>query len=65
MFDNKLAVLVGSIILCVIFWLVGGFVFKASFAGMICVIIGIAIVGLAVGNFMNSPCPSEETSKSS
>ena len=65
MFDNKVGVLVGALILCVIFWLVGGFVFKASFGGMICVIIGITIVGLAVGNFMDTPCPSEKQPKSS
>ena len=60
MFENKVGVLVGAVILCVLFWLVGGFVFKASFGGMICVIIGITIVGLAVGNLMDTPCPSEE-----
>ena len=65
MFDNKVGVLVVAVILCVVFWLVGGFVFKASFAGMACVIIGITIVGLAVGNLMDSPCPSENQSKSS
>ena len=64
MLENKVGVLIGAVVLCVVFWLVGGFVFKASFAGMICVIIGITIVGLAVGNLMNTPCPSESESKS-
>jgi len=65
MFDNKVGVLVAAVVVCVVFWLVGGFIFKASFAGMGCVIIGITIVGLAVGNFMDTPCPSEKSSKSS
>ena len=64
MLENKVGVLIGAVVLCVVFWLVGGFVFKASFAGVICVIIGITIVGLAVGNLMNTPCPSENESKS-
>jgi hypothetical protein len=65
MFDNKVGVLVVAVILCVIFWLVGGAVFKATFGGMICVIIGIALVGLAVGNLMDTPCPSQTPRKSS
>ena len=64
MLESKVGVLIGAVVLCVVFWLVGGFVFQASFAGMICVIIGITIVGLAVGNLMNTPCPSENQSKS-
>ena len=60
MFDNKVGVLVGAVILSVIFWLVCGLVFKASFGGMICVIIGITIVGLAVGNLMDTPCPNKK-----
>lgn len=60
MFDNKVGVLIGAAILCVVFWLIGGFVFKATIAGMACVIIGITIVGLAVGNLMDTPCPSEK-----
>jgi len=64
MFDNKVAVLVVAVIVCVLFWLVGGFVFGASFAGMICVIIGITIVGLAIGHLMNSPCPTDQVKSS-
>lgn len=60
MFDNKVGVLVGAVILCAIFWLLGGFVFRASFTGMACVIIGITIVGLAVGNLMDTPCEQEK-----
>ena len=56
MLANKTGVLVGSVVLCVVFWLVGGFVFGASFAGMACVILGITVAGLGAGNFMNSPC---------
>lgn len=64
MFDNKVAVLAGSVILCIVLWLVGGFMFGASFGGMVCVILGIAVAGLGAGNLMNSPCPSEQQSKS-
>ena len=60
MLENKMAVLVGSIVLCVVLFLVGGFVFGATFAGMACVVLGITIGGLGAGNFMNSPCPSEQ-----
>lgn len=59
MFQNKVGTLVMAVIVCVALWLVGGFVFRATFAGMACVILGITVVGLAVGNLMNSPCPQE------
>lgn len=61
MFDNKMGVLVAAIVLCVALFLIGGFVFGASFAGMACVILGIAIGGLGAGNFMSTPCPSEQS----
>ena len=61
MFENKVGVLAGSIVLCVALWLIGGFVFGASFAGMACVILGITVAGLGAGNLMNSPCPSEQS----
>jgi hypothetical protein len=57
MLENKTGTLVAATVGCIALWLVGGFVFKATFAGMGCVILGIAIVGLAVGNFMDSSCP--------
>lgn len=48
-----------SIIVAAVLWLVGGFVFGKA-VGMVCVIIGIAIVGLAAGNIMNSPEPDHK-----
>ena len=61
MFENKTNVLVGSIVLCVTLWLIGGFIFGVSFGGMACVILGITVAGMGAGNFMNSPCPSEQS----
>lgn len=61
MFENKMTVLVGSIVLCIVLWLVGGFMFGASFGGMACVILGITVAGLGAGNFMDTPCPSEQS----
>lgn len=40
-------------------WLAGGFVFGHA-VGMVCVILGIGIVGLAAGNIMNSPAPEDQ-----
>ncbi len=47
-----------AIIAAVVLWLIGGFVFGKA-VGMICVLIGITIVGLAAGNLMNSPAPDD------
>ncbi|MCR4297632.1 MAG: hypothetical protein NUV75_02595 [Gallionella sp.] len=51
--------LVIALIAAMVLWIVGGFVFGKA-VGMICVIIGIAIVGLAAGNVMNSPEPDHK-----
>ena len=56
MLESKVGVLIGAVVLCVVFWLVGGFVFQASFAGMICVIIGITIVEARPGETCASKC---------
>jgi len=52
--DSKVRLLVLSVIIAVILWLLGGFVFSHQF-GIISVFLSIAIVGLAAGNLMNSP----------
>jgi len=57
--DSKMRTLVMAIIAAIVLWLIGGFVF-GKVVGMICVIIGIAIVGLAAGNVMNSPEPGHK-----
>ena len=57
--DSKMRTLVIALIAAMVLWIVGGFVFGKA-VGMICVIIGIAIVGLAAGNVMNSPDPGHK-----
>ncbi len=57
--NSKMSTLVMSIIAAATLWLIGGFVFGKA-VGMICVIIGITIVGLAAGNCMNSPQPDHK-----
>jgi hypothetical protein len=59
---SKVSLLVLSVIVCVILWLIGGYLFRATAAGMICVILGITVVGLGVGNFMDTPGPEERQS---
>lgn len=48
-----------AIIASIALWLIGGFVFGKA-VGMICVMIGITLVGLAAGNCMNSPAPNHK-----
>jgi hypothetical protein len=57
--DSKVGTFVMTLIVAAILWLVGGFVFGKA-VGMICVLIGITIVGLAAGNIMNSPEPDNK-----
>ncbi len=57
--DSKIRLLVLSVIISVILWLLGGFVFSHTF-GIISVFISIAIVGLAAGNLMDTPEPSTD-----
>ncbi len=56
--NSRMSTLVMTIIAAAVLWLIGGFVFGRA-VGMICVIIGITIVGLAAGNVMNTPSPEE------
>lgn len=57
--DSKMRTLVTALIAAMVLWIVGGFVFGKA-VGMICVVIGIALVGLAAGNVMNSPDPGHK-----
>lgn len=57
--NSKINILIMSIIAAVVLWLIGGFVFGKA-VGMVCVLIGITIVGLAAGNVMNSPAPDDQ-----
>ena len=57
--NSKTRTLLIAIFAAVVLWLMGGFVFGKA-VGMICVIIGISLVGLAGGNIMNSPEPAHK-----
>ncbi len=57
--NSKINTLVMTIIAAAVLWLIGGFVFGKA-VGMICVLIGITMVGLAAGNVMNSPAPDDQ-----
>lgn len=57
--DSKIRTLIIAIVASVALWLLGGFVFGKSI-GMIFVIVGITLVGLAAGNIMDSPEPSQK-----
>jgi len=57
--NSKFNTLIMTIIAAVVLWLIGGFVFGHA-VGMICVLLGITMVGLAAGNVMNSPAPDDQ-----
>lgn len=54
--DSKSRTLVLAVIGAAILWLLGGLVFNMA-VGMICVLVGVGIVGLAAGNVMDTPSP--------
>jgi hypothetical protein len=57
--DSKTRLLVISIIIAVILWLLGGFVFGHAL-GITCVFLSIVVVGLAAGNMMDTPSPTPD-----
>jgi hypothetical protein len=57
--DSKVRLLVLSVIIAVVLWLLGGFVFGHAL-GIVCVFLSIAIVGWAAGNLMDTPGASTE-----
>jgi len=57
--DSKSRLLVLAVITAAILWLLGGLVFNMA-VGMICVLIGVFIVGWAAGNIMDTPPPSQK-----
>jgi len=57
--NSKINTLIMTIIAAIVLWLIGGFVFGKA-VGMVCVLIGITLVGLAAGNVMNSPAPDDQ-----
>jgi hypothetical protein len=60
--DSKTRTLVLSVVVSVVLWLLGGFVFNHTL-GIMCVFISIFILGLATGNFMDTPCPTSSDKK--
>jgi hypothetical protein len=60
--DSKTRTLVLSVIVAAILWLLGGFVFNHAM-GMVCVFVGITIVGLATGSIMDTPEPAHHDKK--
>jgi membrane protein required for beta-lactamase induction len=63
MMDSKSRKLVLASIVAAILWLLGGLVFNMA-VGMMCVLIGVFIVGWAAGDIMDSPSPTPEQDKS-
>ena len=57
--NSKIGTFAMVTIAAIVLWLIGGFVFGKT-VGMICVTIGITLVGLAAGNIMNSPEPENK-----
>ncbi len=57
--NSRMNLLWMAVIAATVLWLIGGFVFGKA-VGMVCVLIGITIVGLAAGNVMNSPAPDDK-----
>ena len=56
--DPKVRTLMFAVVVAIILWLIGGLVVN-NVLGIIMVMIGIVIVGLAGGNIMNTPEPSQ------
>lgn len=59
MISSKLGTLIMAVIACAVLWLVGGFHYSHS-VGIVFVLLGIILVGLAAGNVMNSPEPEHK-----
>ena len=60
--NSKAGQVVIATLIAMVCWYIGGFVLGKG-VGMILVMIGITIVGLAIGNLMDSPEPSQERKK--
>jgi len=63
MMDSKSRTLILASIAAAILWLLGGLVFNMA-VGMMCVLIGVFIVGWAAGDIMDSPSPTAQQDKS-
>jgi Flp pilus assembly protein TadB len=56
--NPKVPVLFGAAIVGVIFFLLAFLVFGKTLMSMACVILGISVVGWAIGNLMDTSCPA-------
>ncbi len=54
--------LAGAVAIAAVLWLLGGFVF-GKVIGMVCVVLGIAVIGYTAGSIMNTPSPSTAAKK--
>lgn len=52
--DSKTRTLIFTVVISIILWLLGGFVFGRA-VGMVCVFVSIAIIGYAAGDLMDTP----------
>ena len=57
--NSKIGTFVIVTIACIALFLIGGFIFGHA-AGMVCVLVAIAIFGLAAGSLMDSPEPEHK-----
>lgn len=57
--NSKMGTFWMAVLAAMVLWLLGGLVFSKE-VGMVCVILGIAIVGVAGGSVMNSPCTTSK-----
>ncbi|MDR2196298.1 MAG: hypothetical protein LBE50_06950 [Gallionellaceae bacterium] len=56
---SKTGYLVLAVAVSIVLWVLGGFVFN-HWGGIISVMVSITLIGLAAGNFMNSPEPENK-----
>ena len=61
--DYKSRRLILASISAAILWLLGGLVFNMA-VGMMCVLIGVFIVGWTAGDIMDSPAPASQEDRS-
>ena len=57
--NSKIGTFAIVTIACIALFLIGGFILNHA-AGMICVLVAIAIFGLAAGSIMDSPEPESK-----
>jgi hypothetical protein len=61
MSNNRLGVAVGSGILAIIIWAIGFAAMGPTMGRMVCVIVGLYVVGWGLGYYMETPEPDQRT----